>query len=83
MIRWLCALVVGGTLSAFAFLLLTGNYVADGPVVATVTASHGVHAGDVFVVAGWAVAMAALLLLARSAGRVGTRREPRAPQPVP
>jgi hypothetical protein len=66
----LCALVVGGTLSAFTFLLLTGNYINDGPVVVAVTESHGVHAGDVFVIAGWAVAMAALFLLARHAGRL-------------
>ena len=72
MLRWLCALVVGGTLSAFTFLLLTGNYINDGPVVVAVTKSHGVHAGDVFVIAGWAVAMAALFLLARHPGRLRT-----------
>jgi hypothetical protein len=71
-LRWLCALVVGGTLSAFTFLLLTGNYISDGPVVVRVTQAHGLHAGDVFVIAGWAVAMAALFLLARHAGRVRT-----------
>jgi hypothetical protein len=71
-LRWLCALVVGGTLSAFTFLLLTGNYINDGPVVVAVTESHGVHAGDVFVIAGWAVAMAALFLLARHPGRLRT-----------
>jgi hypothetical protein len=69
-LRWLCALVVGGTLSAFTFLLLTGNYINDGPVVVAVTESHGVHAGDVFVMAGWAVAMTALFLLARHPGRL-------------
>ncbi len=83
MTRWLCTLVVGGILSAFTFLLLTGNYVADGPVVASVTEDHGLHAGDVFVIAGWALAMAALFLLTRHAGRVRTHPEPRAPQPVP
>ena len=65
MLRWLCALVVAGIVSGFAFLLLTGRYINDGPVVITLTDSHGLHAGDLFVLAGWAVAMAALAVLAR------------------
>ena len=63
MLRWLSTLVVGGILSGFTFLLLTGDYLNDGPVLLAVTDSHGVHAGDLFVLAGWAVAMAALWLL--------------------
>ena len=69
-LRWLCALVVGGIVSAFTFLLLTGRYINDGPVVIALTDSHGLHAGDLFVIAGWAVAMATLVLLARHGGRV-------------
>ena len=65
MLRWLCALVVAGIVSGFAFLLLTGDYDNAGPVLLPVTESHGVHAGDLFVIAGWAVAMAALALLTR------------------
>ena len=57
----MCALVVGAILSGFAFLLVTGEYINDGPVVADVSSRHGIHAGDLFVVAGWAVAMLALL----------------------
>jgi hypothetical protein len=68
----LCALVIGGTLSVFTFLLVTGDYITDGPVVVAVTRSHGVHAGDLVVMAGWAVAMAALFLLARRSGRTRT-----------
>ncbi len=68
MLRWLSALVVGAILSGFTFLLLTGDYINDGPVVVAVTESHGVHAGDLFVLAGWAVAMAALGLLIRQRG---------------
>jgi hypothetical protein len=71
-LRWLCAQVVGGTLSAFTFLLLTGDHISDGPVAVRVTSAHGIHAGDVFVIAGWAVAMSALVLLARHAGRLRT-----------
>ena len=63
MVRWLCLLVSGGVLSGFAFLLVTGEYVNEGPVVASVTQNHGLHAGDVFVVAGWAVGMLALVFL--------------------
>ena len=65
MLRWLCALVVGGTLTAFTFLLVTGDYITDGPVLIAVTKTHGLHDGDLFVIAGWAVAMAALAVLAR------------------
>ena len=72
MLRWLCALVVGGTLSAFTFLLVTGDYITDGPVLVAVTKTHGLHAGDLVVMAGWAVAMAALLLLARHPSRLRT-----------
>lgn len=64
-LRWSSALVVAGILSGFTFLLLTGDYINDGPVVVAVTDTRGVHAGDLFVVAGWAVAMAALGLLIR------------------
>jgi hypothetical protein len=67
MIRWSCALVVGAVLSGFAFLLLTGRYIDDGPVVVTLGAGHGLHAGDLFVLAGWAVAIAALGVLATGA----------------
>ncbi len=64
--RWLYVLVVGGIVSGFTLLLITGRYINDGPVVITLTRSHGLHAGDLFVITGWAVAMAALVLLARS-----------------
>jgi len=65
-IRWFCALVVGGVLSGFALLLLTGRYINDGEVLFRLGRDHGLHVGDLFVIAGWAVAMAALLLLARA-----------------
>lgn len=62
-LHWFCALVVGSVLSGFAFLLLTGQYFADGPVVAQVVQEHGLHRGDVFVIAGWGLAMVALAWL--------------------
>ena len=63
--RRLYALVVGGIVSGFTVLLLTGRYINDGPVVITLTEAHGLHEGDLFVIAGWVVAMVALVLLAR------------------
>jgi hypothetical protein len=50
--------------SGFAFLLLTGRYINDGPVLVTLSSQHGLHEGDLFVIAGWAVSMVALLALA-------------------
>jgi hypothetical protein len=64
-IRLLSAGTVGAVVSGFAFLLLTGRYVHDGPVLIRLSASHGLHEGDLFVLAGWAVAMVALVILAR------------------
>lgn len=75
-LRWLCALLVGGVLSVFAFLLLTGRYINDGPVLVAVDSRHGVHAGDVFVLAGWLVAMAAVGLLLLAPRRSSTGRPP-------
>jgi hypothetical protein len=65
-LRRLSALVVGIILSGFALLLLTGRYSNDGPVLVRLTPAHGLHVGDIFVIAGWVVAMAAVLVLVRS-----------------
>src|SRR3954447_26548794 len=67
--RWLSALAVGAILSGFAFLLLTGQYIQEGPVVVSLTHTHGLHAGDLFVIGGWVVGMAALGLLMRAPRR--------------
>ncbi len=69
MLRRLSALVVAAVLSAFAVLLLTGRHLADGPVLLRLGADHGVHAGDLFVVLGWAVALLAVGGLLRATGR--------------
>ncbi len=61
----------------FAFLLLTGRYINDGPVVAAVDERHGVHAGDLFVAAGWLVALLAVVALLVTS-RQGRDRRPRA-----
>ena len=72
-IRWLCALVTAAVVSGFAFLLLTGEYVNDGPVLLRLSRNHGLHAGDFFVVAGWAVAVLALAYLSASRRGAGGR----------
>ena len=68
-LRWLSALVVAVILSAFAVLLVTGRYVNDGPVLVALGADRGIHTGDLFVVAGWAVDLLAMIGLLRAAGR--------------
>jgi hypothetical protein len=72
-IRWVYASVIGAVLSGFAFLLLTGQYISDGPVVVALTGDHGLHEGDLFVLAGWIVSLLALVALTvtprRQAGR--------------
>ena len=55
--RWLHSLLVGAVLSGFAFLLVTGQYTNDGPIVVSLSATQGLHLGDLFIVIGWAVAM--------------------------
>ena len=69
MIRWLCALVVGGILSGFAALLLTGRYINDGPVLVTLDRSHGLHVGDLCVAGGWLLGVLALVALTARSGR--------------
>ena len=69
MVRWLCAAGAGAVVSGFAFLLVTGNYINDGPVLVRLSWSHGLHLGDLFIAAGWLVAMAMLLVLAWPPGR--------------
>ena len=62
------AVVVGVILTLFAFLLLTGQYINDGPILIKLTEDHGLQAGDLFVIGGWAVGMTALVLLTTSRG---------------
>jgi hypothetical protein len=70
-LRWLLALVATAIVTVFAFLLVTGDYINEGSVVVSVSESHGVHEGDLFVIAGWAVAVLSqvgLLVATRSRG---------------
>jgi hypothetical protein len=71
-VRWVCTSVTAFVLTGFTFLLLTGHYIEDGPVLVRLSPDHGIHQGDVFVVAGWVLAMLSLVVLTTLAGR----REP-------
>jgi hypothetical protein len=74
-LRWLCALVVGAVVTGFAFLLITGHYLEEGPVLVSVVEDHGLHSGDVFVIAGCAVSILSLLVLVTPRRRRGPRRD--------
>ena len=54
------ALLNAAVVSGFAVLLLTGDYIREGPVVLTLSAAHGIHRGDIGIVAAWALAMMGL-----------------------
>jgi hypothetical protein len=71
-LRWLCAGVVAATLTGFALLLVTGRYVEEGPVLVRFSQTHGVHVGDLVVLAVWAFALVALVRLTAS-GRTASR----------
>jgi cell division protein FtsX len=60
LLRRMSAAVIGLVLSGFAVLLLSARYPQSGPILLSFSRGHGVHLGDLFVVAGWALAMAAL-----------------------
>ena len=61
--RWFCTSVVGAVLSGFALLLGTGRF-RRGPILLELSDSHGLHLGDLFVIACWLLAMLALAWLA-------------------
>jgi hypothetical protein len=61
-IRWLGALLAAGVMTAFALLLLSGQYFREGPVVATLTHNHGIHRGDIGIMAAWTLGMIGLAL---------------------
>ncbi|SFO10376.1 hypothetical protein SAMN05660359_01408 [Geodermatophilus obscurus] len=59
-LRWLFAVVAAAMLTAFAVLLVTGEYHNEGPVLLRVAHGHGIHRGDVFVLTGWAAGLLSL-----------------------
>lgn len=61
--RGLVGLVGAGILSAFALLLLNGQYRTEGPVILTLSEGHGIHRGDVLVAGGWLIGLIAIGVL--------------------
>ena len=55
-----CGLTVAAVLSAFAVLLITGDYTDEGRVLFVLAPGHGMHVGDVFVMGAWTIGMLAL-----------------------
>ena len=71
----MCASSVAAALTGFAVLLLVARYPKAGPVLIALSPTHGIHLGDVFVVATWAISVFALAgLVAAPSRRNGTRR---------
>ena len=66
MLRWVGVLRTAAVLSGFAVLLLTGDYIREGPVLVTLSGSHGIHRGDVGIMACWTLGMIGLLVAALS-----------------
>ncbi|MGY1844799.1 hypothetical protein [Modestobacter sp. SYSU DS0875] len=63
LLRWASAALVAAVLTGFALLLVTGRHRKEGPVVLALSTNHGLHAGDLLVLAGWAVSLVALLVV--------------------
>lgn len=64
MFRWAGVLTTAAIMSVFTVLLLTGDYVREGPVLVTLSSEHGIHRGDVGIVSLWTLGMIGLLVVA-------------------
>lgn len=62
-LRGLVGLIAAGVLSVFAVLLIKGQYRLDGPVVLSVSETHGIHRGDVLIGGGWLIGVIAVAML--------------------
>ncbi len=63
MLRWSVGLIAAAVLSAFAALLLNGQYRVEGHVVLRLWDDHGIHRGDILVAGGWLIGMIAVVVL--------------------
>lgn len=50
---WLTTAVTSAVLTAFAVLIVSGRVVTEGPVLLVLSRTHGVHLGDLGVLAAW------------------------------
>lgn len=64
-LRAAVGLVVGVITSVFAYLLVRGQYIREGPVVLLLSEERGwgIHRGDMLIAGGWLVAMIAIATL--------------------
>ncbi|WP_369140367.1 hypothetical protein [Modestobacter versicolor] len=69
MLRWLGALLTAMVMTGFALLLLSGDYIREGPVVVSLSANHGIHRGDVGIVSFWVLGMIGLGINLATSGR--------------
>ena len=57
--------------TAFVAALLIFDYPQEGPVVATLSESHGLHAGDLLLLLGWLGTVGLAVAIGRKSGRNG------------
>ena len=62
-LRRLVGLIAAAVLSVFAALLLNGRYRAEGPVILTLSHTHGIHRGDLLIAGGWLIGIIAVVVL--------------------
>jgi hypothetical protein len=74
MLRWAGVLLTTAVLSGFAVLLLTGDYIREGPVLLSLSATHGIHRGDLGIVAAWVLGEIGVLVCAFSGPRTPSQR---------
>ncbi|SDQ66467.1 hypothetical protein [Quadrisphaera sp. DSM 44207] len=73
---WWSAAVTCSVLTCFAVLIVTGRVVTEGPVLFSISRTHGVHAGDVLVAAAWVLGTATALGRALAPARRHSRPAP-------
>lgn len=64
---WTATAVAVVVLTGFFVLIVSGRVVTEGPVVAVLTRTHGIHLGDLFALGAWALATGGLLASALAA----------------
>src|ERR671913_1426504 len=64
-LRAAVGLVAGVIMSVFAYLLVRGAYIQEGPVVLLISEERGwgVHRGDILVAGGWLIGIIAIATL--------------------
>lgn len=59
---WTATAVAVTVLTAFFVLIVSGRVVTEGPVVAVLTRTHGIHLGDLLALGLWCTAAGALVV---------------------